>query len=118
MFRDSGLLDLIIESDIYVCSTASHLLQGKTYNRGVRCHKLVMKALSRIQYPELCEWISTTRNDIHLPDQTFITEHIRDCKLAVEAVSENLGESCQVVVDDMKEVRSQLVYKNVFAHVT
>ena len=69
MFRDSGLLDLIIESDIYGCSTASHLLQGKTYNRGVRCHKLVM-------------------------------------------------ESCQVVVDDMKEVRSQLVCKNVFAHVT
>ena len=55
MFRDSGLLDLIIESDIYGCSTASHLLKGKTYNRGVRCHKLVMEALSRIQYQELCE---------------------------------------------------------------
>ena len=25
MLRDSGLLDLIIESDIYGCSTASHL---------------------------------------------------------------------------------------------
>ena len=96
MFRDSGLSDLIIESDIYGCSTASHLLKGRTYNRGVRCHKLVMEALSRIQYQELCKWI-----DIHLPDQTCITEHIRDCKLAVEAVSEHLSESCQVVVDDM-----------------
>ena len=101
MFRDSGLLDLIIESDIYGCSTASHLVKGRTYNRGVRCHKLVMEALSRIQYQELCKWISTTRNDIHLPSQTCITVHIRDCKLAVEAVSENLSESCQVVVDDM-----------------
>ena len=118
MFRDSELLDLIIESDIYGCSTASHLLEGKTYNREVRCHKLVMEALSRIQYQEVCKWISTTRNDIHLPDQTCITEHIRDCNLAEEAVSENLSESCQVVVYDMKEVRSQLVYKHVFAHVT
>ena len=83
MFRDSGFLDLLIESDIYWCSTASHL-----------------------QYEELCKWILTTRTDIHLPDQTCITEHIRDCKLAVEAVSENWSESCQVVVDDMKEVRS------------
>ena len=90
---------------------------GKTYNRGVTCHKLVMEALSRIQYQELCKWISTTRNDIHLPDQTCITVHIRDCKLAVEAVSEHLSESCQVVVDDMKEVRS-LFTKTFFAHVT
>ena len=78
MFRDSGLLDLIIESDIYGCSTASHLPECKTYNRGVRCHKLVMEALSRIQYEEVCKWISTTGNDIHLPGQTCITEHIRD----------------------------------------
>ena len=103
MFKDSGLLDLIIESDIYGCSTSSHLLKGtcRTYNREVRCHKLVMEALSRIQYQELCKWISTSRNDIHLPGQTCITEHIRDCKLAVEAVSEHLSESCQVVVDNM-----------------
>ena len=49
MFRDSELLDLTIESAIYGCNTASHLLKGRTYNRGVRCHKLVMEALSRIQ---------------------------------------------------------------------
>ena len=50
MYDNSGLEDLLIESDVYASGTASHLLKGKQYNRGVRAHKLVSEAFFRLQW--------------------------------------------------------------------
>ena len=49
MFEESGLADLLVESGTYGCNTAANLLKGKSYNRGVRGHKLVLEALMRLQ---------------------------------------------------------------------
>ena len=42
IFQDSGIEDLLIESGVYGCHTASMLLKEKSYNRGVQAHKLVL----------------------------------------------------------------------------
>ncbi len=46
IYRDSGLEDLLIESDVYGSGAASALLNGKSYNRGVRAHKLTLEGCS------------------------------------------------------------------------
>ena len=46
-YANSGLDDLLIESGVYAAGTTSVLMLGKSYNRGIRAHKLVMEALFR-----------------------------------------------------------------------
>ena len=58
MYDNSGLEDLLIELDVYASGTASHLLNGKQYNRGVRAHKLVSEAFFRLQWSEFLSWLS------------------------------------------------------------
>ena len=85
MFRDSGLLDLIIKSDIYGCSTASHLLKRKTHNRGVT-------NLSWKLHPGYN--IKNCVSGFQLPEIIYIYPIRRvSQRLAVEAVSENSSES-------------------------
>ena len=49
IFQDSGLYDIMVESEIHGSHAASVLLQGKSYNRGVRAHKIVLEGLLRMQ---------------------------------------------------------------------
>ena len=72
IFQDSGIEDLLIESGVYGCHTASMLLKGKSYNRGVRAHKLVLEALLRLQWQAFGAWMEA--EDIELP-----TVYQREC---------------------------------------
>ena len=58
MYDNSGLEDLLIESGVYASGTASQLLKGKQYNRGIRAHKLVSEAFFRLQWSEFLSWMS------------------------------------------------------------
>ena len=49
-YRISGIEDLVIESGMYGSSTTSTLLKGKSYNRGVGAHKIVVEAMFRLQW--------------------------------------------------------------------
>ena len=57
LFKESGLEDVFIECGLYGSSSTMALLQGKSYNRGIRGHKLVMEALLRLQWEAFCSWI-------------------------------------------------------------
>ena len=57
VFQESGLEDVFIESGLYGSSSTMALLQGKSYNRRIRGHKLVMEALLRLQWEAFCSWI-------------------------------------------------------------
>ena len=48
MFQESGLEDVFIESGLYGSSSTMALLQGKSYNRGIRGHK----------QDAFCSWVS------------------------------------------------------------
>ena len=58
MFQDSGLHDIMVESEIYGSHAASVLLQGKSYNRGVRAHKIVLEGLLRMQWQAFLIWMA------------------------------------------------------------
>ena len=45
--RSSGFEDLLIESGVYAAGTTSAIVKGKSYNRGIRAHKLLMECLFR-----------------------------------------------------------------------
>ena len=49
MFAESGLEDLLVESNVYGSNTVSRIMQRKAYSRGVRAHKLVLEAPERLQ---------------------------------------------------------------------
>lgn len=66
-FQENGLEDLLIESDIYGSNFSLALLKGKSYNRDVRAHKLVMEALLSLQWQwQYGEWIAKKREDEQL----------------------------------------------------
>ena len=58
MFQESGLEDVFIESGLYGSSSTMALLRGKSYNRGIRGHKLIMEALLRLKWDAFCSWVS------------------------------------------------------------
>ena len=57
-YADSGLEDLLINSGVYAASATSVLMLGKSYNSGIRAHKLVMEALFRLLWKAFLEWLS------------------------------------------------------------
>ena len=59
-FLNSGLEDLLIESGVYAAGTTSTLMKGKSYNRGVRAHKLCMEAFFQLMWPEFVKWYNTS----------------------------------------------------------
>ena len=104
MFEDSGLADLLIESGVYGFNTASNLLKEKSYNPGIRGHKLVMEALMRLQWQEMCKWKSERKDDTEV-DEEVMSAHIQACKNAVEQRSDDIRACCETVCKDMDKIQ-------------
>ena len=58
MFQESGLQDVFIESGLYGSSSTRHYCKEKSYNKGIRGHKLVMEVLLRLKWDAVCFWVS------------------------------------------------------------
>ena len=104
MFEDSELADLLIESGVYGFNTASNLLKGKSYNRGIRGHKLVMEALMRLQWQEMHKWKSERKDDAEV-DEEVMSAHIQACENAVEQRSDDMRACCETVCEDMDKIQ-------------
>ena len=52
--------DLLIESGVYAAGATSVLMLGKSYNRGIRAHKLIMEVMFRLLWKAILEWLSKT----------------------------------------------------------
>ena len=76
-YENSGLEELMIESGVYGSCTTEALLKGKSYNRGVRAHKLTMEALLRLQWKSFSKWLSDNRHLIKT-DHSLVSV-IRSC---------------------------------------
>ena len=65
-FENSGIEDLLIESGVYGSNSASALLYGKHYSRGIRAHKLVIEAMLRLQWKAFSDWLNESgkRDDV------------------------------------------------------
>ena len=49
-FADAGLRDLLVESGVIASGSVAAVLDGKHYNRGIRAHKIVWEAMSRLRW--------------------------------------------------------------------
>ena len=101
MFYNSGLEDLLIESDVYASGTASHLLKGKQYNRGIRAHKLVSEAFFRLQWSEFLSWLNK-------PNQVPANGEIIEAKIDNLTKAVTLGEAITESLDELIEAMEPL----------
>ena len=69
-YEGSGLEDLLIESGEYGSGTIAAIMRGKSYNRSVRAHMLVLEALFRLQWRSFVNWLSNREPIVTFNKQT------------------------------------------------
>ena len=97
-FQESGIEDVLAESGLYGSNTTMALLQGKSYNRGVRAHKLMMEALLRLQWEAFCYW-ATQEGEVN---SVLVNKDIHSYRAA--STSEERKDSYLSLVDTSKEL--------------
>jgi len=109
-FEESGIEELLIESSLYGNATAAALLTGKSCNRGVRAHKLIMEALLRLQWRAFCEWLQKAENTLKLEalQMDKIVSKLANCRDAI--VENKLQEILPNLCESLKEIHP-LFYK-------
>ena len=80
-YSDSGFEDILVEADLYGSNTVAKIIKGKSYDRGVRAHKLMLEALLRLKWEAFCQWAAQEREQINT---TSVDEALRECNLAIE----------------------------------
>ena len=58
IMENSGLEDLFVESGIHGSAIVAKIFRGKAYNRGIRAHKYVFEALSRLKWKAFGNWLN------------------------------------------------------------
>ncbi|MES9879525.1 MAG: hypothetical protein ABW185_01435 [Sedimenticola sp.] len=109
-FANSGLDDLLHESNIYGANTVSNILKGKMYNRCIRAHKLVREAMERLHWRAFSEWCKEEGVDSTFNDDQIITL-LNTCKTSfvegdkstsrecIKELSEHLGDVLHMTDD-------------------
>lgn len=93
--EDFGLKDILIESQVYGENTATNIMNGKSWNRIIRAHKLVYEALMTLLWRKMRLWMA--ENDIDIGEADFIN--------LSEAV---IGAAKDKDLDSMREYFAQL----------
>ena len=104
----SGLEDLLIESGVYAAGTTSVLMNGRSYNRGVRAHKLCFEALFRLLWKAFLTWYVKREEESILVDDT-VKKKLTLCreKIGTDAHAEAMG-GFESIQEDLKETIKQL----------
>jgi len=77
VYDGSGLKDLLIESEVLGRSTVENVFKGKSYNRCVRGHKLIMEALERLRWAAFCQW--KMQSEISIDGQETLIKVLKTC---------------------------------------
>ena len=62
-FQDAGLRDLCVESGVIADGSAAGVLEGRSYNRAIRLHKIMLEALNRLAWNGFQRWIEEHHKD-------------------------------------------------------
>ena len=100
-FADSGLDDLLIESGVYAAGSTSALMKGKSYNRGIRAHKLCLEVFFRLMWNAFILWYKS--RDEKIPEEPVLHK-IVNCVRAVESDKESARESVRKITTDLTEI--------------
>ena len=102
-FSDSGLDDLLIESGVYAAGSTAALMKEKSYNRGIRAHKLCLEVFFRLMWNAFLVWYES--QDRKIPEELVLCK-IADCVRAVESGKENACDIFRKVEADVTELTS------------
>ena len=83
-YAQSGLEDLLIESGVYAAGATSVLMLGKSYNRGIRAHKLCMETLFRLLWQVFQKWLSMQPVGLEDGEKQHFDETSRECRNTVK----------------------------------
>ena len=89
-YVQSGLEDLLIESGVYAVGTTSVLMLGKSYNTGIRTHKLSMEALFRLLWQALLDWLSKQADELEDGVKQLLVLRATVCKYRESGVSREI----------------------------
>ena len=102
-FGDSGLDDLLIKSGVCAAGSTSALMKGKSYNRGIRAHKLCLEVFLRLMWNAFVVWYES--QDKKIPEEPVLSK-IADCVRAVENGKDHARESVRKIEADLTELMS------------
>ena len=80
----AGLADLLIESGVCAGGTTSVLMLGKSYNRGIRAHKLSMETLFRLLWQAFLEWLSKQDNGLDNWTKHVVVNRSSNCRITLK----------------------------------
>ncbi|XP_028411727.1 uncharacterized protein LOC114534480 [Dendronephthya gigantea] len=60
IFKDAGLQDIMIESEVVAPGSLKGVLTGKHYNRSIRAHKIIFEAMERLRLQAFEKSLTTT----------------------------------------------------------
>ena len=96
-YEESGLEDLLVEAGVYGSGSVMKIMNGKSYNKGVRALKLLMEALNRIRINSLAP---------KLKDKTACLPYIESVTKLREAISETNEEVSKRLLKDIESKTS------------
>ena len=91
----------MIESGVYAAGSTSALMKGKSYNRGIRAHKLCLEVFFRLMWDAFILWYES--RDEKIPEEPVLHK-IVDCVRAVESDKESARESVRKITTDLTEI--------------
>ena len=62
-FQEAGLRDACVESGVIVNGSAAGVLEGRSYNRAIRFHRIMFEALNRLAWNGFQRWIEEHHED-------------------------------------------------------
>ena len=106
-YASSGLEDLLIESGVYAAGTTSILMLGKSYNRGIRAHRLTMEALFRLMWQAFLRWVVNQREEVSSHYKQALISKIQECQRCFRE-KEPIQQSFDALLKSMDAITSLL----------
>ena len=74
--EESRFNDIIVEGGLYGPSVVQVIMKGKSYNRGVRTHKIMNEAMQRLKWNTLQEWLEKKERNIPEEEKESIADDV------------------------------------------
>lgn len=112
----SSLENLLIESGVYVAGSTTALMNGRSYNRGVRAHKLCFEALFHLLWKAFLVWNSQEEEGRSTLIAESTTRMLAACRAKVDARAsttevvedfESLQEGFQDIIKKLEEFKEE-----------
>ena len=104
-YQSSGIEDVLIESGTYGPGTVTSLMKGKSYNRGVRGHKVTMEALFRLMWQAFLHWLNAEGQRSHKEnvEEKHLVDSMKSFHLALKS-KDSVPQRAVSITQELKTV--------------